>query len=118
MKVWPIIRRNIDRHGRCALVTVVATQGSAPRDAGAWMVVTAEGYPGSMLDFAYLPDGSPLIGHVVGSAQDARITALDRVWRQISYHPHNGGGGPAWNPTKHGLHTSLGVLLSWLFNAK
>ena len=57
-------------------------------------------------------------GRVVGSAQDQRITALDRVWRQISDHPHNGGGGPAWNPTKHGFHTYLGELLSWLFNAK
>ena len=82
------------------------------------LVPLPEGYPGSMLDFAYLPDGSPLIGRVVGSPQDPRITALDRVWRQISYHPHNGGGGPAWNPTKHGLHTYLGELLSWLFNAK
>ena len=33
---------------RVAVVTVSSTQGSAPRDAGARMVVTAEGYRGSI----------------------------------------------------------------------
>lgn len=80
------------------------------------LVTIPSGYPGQMLDWAYLPENSPLIGRVKGSPQDPRVTALGKVWRQISYHPHNGGGGPPWNPTVHGIHTYLGELLSWLRN--
>jgi hypothetical protein len=75
------------------------------------------GYPGGMIDGAHLPVGSPLIGRVVGNPQ-GQITVLDQSWLLISYHPHNGGGAPAWNPTKHGFHTYYGELLSWLHNAK
>lgn len=82
------------------------------------LVPVPGGYPGQMLDGAYLPENSPLIGHVEGSPQDHRITALERQWRQISYHPHNGGGGPKWNPTVHGFHTYAGELLSWLHKTK
>lgn len=71
-------------------------------------------YPGQFLDYAYLPEGSPFIGRVLGSPQEPRISALGKSWQQISYHPHNGGGGPAWNPGLHGFHTYLGELLSWL----
>jgi hypothetical protein len=74
------------------------------------------GYPGQMLDGAYLPVGSPLIGKVKGSPQ-GQITALGRTWRLISYHPHNGGGGSAWNPSIHGFHTYVGEILSWLYDA-
>jgi hypothetical protein len=73
-------------------------------------------YPGEMIDWAYLPDDSPLIGRVKGSPQDHRIIALGRTWRRISYHPHNGGGGPAWNPALYGFHTYAGELLSWLYD--
>jgi hypothetical protein len=73
-------------------------------------------YPGQMIDWAYLPEGSPLVGRVKGSPQEHRLSALGRVWRQISYHPHNGGGGPKWNPTVHGFHTYLGEVISWLRN--
>lgn len=76
------------------------------------------GYPGQMIDLAYLPDDSPLFGKVKGEAQDPRIVALGRTWRQVSYHPHNGGGAPAWNPTIHGFHTYLGEVISWLSNQK
>lgn len=74
------------------------------------------GYPGQLIDWAYLPENSPLIGRVKGSPQDHRLTALGQVFRQISYHPHNGGGGPPWNPAVHGFHTYLGELYSWLRN--
>lgn len=87
--------------------------GAAPTDV---LVPVPGGYPGQMLDYAYLPEGSPLIGRVKGSPQEPRVTALGRVWQQISYHPHNGGGGPAWNPTVHGFHTYLGEVVSWLRN--
>jgi hypothetical protein len=81
------------------------------------LVLIPGGYPGQMLDEAYLPEGSPLIGKVKGSAQPRQIAAVGRTWRQISYHPHNGGGGAPWNPTIHGFHTYVGELLSWLYDA-
>lgn len=81
------------------------------------LVLIPSGYPGGMIDGAHLPVGSPLIGRVAGQAQ-GQITALDQAWQLISYHPHNGGGAPAWNPMKHGFHTYYGELLSWLCNAK
>ena len=74
------------------------------------------GYPGQMIDWAYLPENSPLINKAKGQPQDHRITALGRVWRQISYHPHHGGGGPSWNPTVHGFHTYRGELVAWLYD--
>jgi hypothetical protein len=78
------------------------------------LVPIPSGYPGQAIDLAYLPDNSPLIGQIPGRPQDQRVTALGMTWRQISYHPHNGGGAPAWNPVVHGFHTYLGELLSWL----
>ena len=81
------------------------------------LVLVPSGYPGQMLDGAYLPEGSPLIGRVKGAAQDPRVEALGRRWQLISYHPHNGGGGSPWNPGVHGLHTYIGEILSWLYDA-
>jgi hypothetical protein len=80
------------------------------------LVVIPGSYPGQMLDGAYLPEGSPLIGRVKGSPQNP-LTVLGRTWRLISYHPHNGGGAVAWNPAMHGFHTYVGELLSWLYDA-
>ena len=48
MNVWGHILEALQRHGACALVSVTATQGSSPRDAGARMVVTPEGYHGTI----------------------------------------------------------------------
>lgn len=48
MKVWAHILAAVEAHGRCALVSVVKTEGSAPRDAGARMVVTPEGFHGTI----------------------------------------------------------------------
>jgi hypothetical protein len=80
------------------------------------LVLIPGSYPGQMLDEAYLPQGSPLVGKVKGQPQ-GQLSALDRTWIKISYHPHNGGGGPAWNPAVHGFHTYVGELLSWLYDA-
>lgn len=81
------------------------------------LVPIPSGYPNE-IDWAYLPLNSPLIGRVEGSPQDHRIEALGTTWRQISYHPHRGGGGPAFNPTKHGFHTYISEVLSWLHQVK
>lgn len=89
------------------------TLGGAPATTDV-LVPVPQAYPGQFIDYGYLPVGSPFIGKVQGAAQDPRISALGTVWQQISYHPHTGGGGPAWNPGLHGFHTYLGELLSWL----
>lgn len=48
MRVWQQILNAVERHGRCALVTVAAAKGSVPREEGAAMVVTPEGYHGTI----------------------------------------------------------------------
>jgi hypothetical protein len=82
------------------------------------LVPVPAGYPGQFIDWAYLPEGSPLIGRVAGSPQSRVIRADGRTWRQVSYHPHNGGGGASWDPTVHGFHTYAGELIAWLYNAR
>jgi hypothetical protein len=82
------------------------------------LVPIPSAYPGVMLDGAYLPSGSPLLGRVEGSPQGQTIRALGRTWQLVSYHPHNGGGGPAWNKDRHGLHTYYTEILSWIQRAR
>src|SRR5919199_6671761 len=43
MRVWETIGTFLDGHGRAALVTVVETRGSTPREPGARMVVRPDG---------------------------------------------------------------------------
>lgn len=43
MRVWACLQESLDRHGCAAMVTVVATKGSAPREAGARLVVNPDG---------------------------------------------------------------------------
>ena len=40
---WSAVRDLLERHGRCAMVSVLALQGSAPREVGARMVVAPDG---------------------------------------------------------------------------
>lgn len=77
------------------------------------LVLIPGAYPGQMIDGAYLPQGSPLLGKVKGQVQGA-ISAHNRTWQLVSYHPHTNGIGPAWDPTKHGFHTYIGEIMSWL----
>lgn len=72
------------------------------------------GYP-APIDLAGLPEGSPLLPHVKGGGNVQRVVTADgRRWVLVSYHPHSNGGGPPWDPTRHGFHTYAGELLSWL----
>ena len=41
--VWPRVLEGLDVHGRVAMVTVAATRGSAPREAGARLIVHPDG---------------------------------------------------------------------------
>ena len=43
MRVWSAVAEMVARHGTCALVTVASVRGSAPREAGARMVVGPDG---------------------------------------------------------------------------
>ncbi len=78
------------------------------------LVPVPTGYPGQHLDGAFIPDGSPLIGRVVGKAAGATLSVDNRTWRLMSYHPHTGGGFPEWNPNFHGFHTYIDALIAWL----
>ena len=75
MKPWAIIAEALDRHGRCALVTVAAVQGSAPREAGARMVVMPDGgfhgtIGGGALEWQALADARLLLAE---AAPEARL---------------------------------------------
>ena len=87
-----------------------STLGVASSDV---LVLVPGGYAQSMLDGACLPHGSPLIGAVKGQPSNPFV-ADGRSWVPISYHPYNGGGAPGWDPTRHGFHTYLDELVSWL----
>ena len=81
------------------------------------LVTVPGGYPGQPLDGAHLPEGSPLLGRVAGSPQGVIVADDGRRWQLVSYHPHNGGGGPPWNKDRHGFHTYLDELLCWIHRA-
>ncbi|MFO1123092.1 MAG: xanthine dehydrogenase accessory protein XdhC [Hyphomicrobiales bacterium] len=76
MTIWGQLRDAIGRHGAGALVTVVATRGSAPRDAGAAMVVTPEGYHGTI-------GGGALEWRAIAAAQ--AMLGKGRVSRRTSH---------------------------------
>lgn len=101
----------------CVIYHGLRTRPGYPVESSDVLVPVPSGYPGSEIDWAYLPENSPLIGKVKGSPQEPRVSAAGILWRQISYHPHRNGGAPAWNPARHGFHTYLGELLSWLYAA-
>lgn len=79
------------------------------------IVPVPPGYPGSPIDLAGLPLGSPFLGRVKGGNNNqGQILAAGHQWQFASYHPHNGGGGPPWNQLKHGFHTYVDHLIAWL----
>ncbi len=48
MKVWTHIAKTLEAHGTCAMISVVKVEGSAPREAGARIVVTPLGFHGTI----------------------------------------------------------------------
>ena len=76
--VWPRVARVLDAHGICALITVAEVRGSAPREAGARMVVG----PGDT-GFSGTIGGGELEWRVLDAArrslaEGARSASLDR----------------------------------------
>ena len=66
MRPWATIADALKQHGRCAMVTVAGTQGSAPREAGARMVVMPDGgfrgtIGGGALEWRALADARTLL---------------------------------------------------------
>ena len=66
MKVWTTIVRALEAHGTCAMVSVVKAEGSVPREEGARLVVTPEGFRGTIgggtLEWKALAEAQRLIG--------------------------------------------------------
>jgi xanthine dehydrogenase accessory factor len=66
MKVWGLIARSLERHGSAAMVSVVKAEGSVPREEGARMVVTPEGFHGTIgggtLEWKALAEAQRLLG--------------------------------------------------------
>jgi len=62
MKVWSHIVKTLEAHGTCAMISVVKVEGSAPREAGARIVVTPRGFHGTI-------GGGTLEWHAIAKAQ-------------------------------------------------
>lgn len=66
MKVWSLIARTLEQQGSCVLVSVVRAEGSVPREVGARMVVTPQGFHGSIgggtLEWKALAEAQRLLG--------------------------------------------------------
>jgi xanthine dehydrogenase accessory factor len=76
MTVWREIAGLLRRHGRCAMITVVEVQGSAPREAGARLFVVEDGgYRGTI-------GGGALEWHAIATAQ--RAIARQQTRPQLS----------------------------------
>jgi xanthine dehydrogenase accessory factor len=75
MKTWAIILKTLEMQGNCALVSVIGTQGSVPREAGARMIVTPEGYHGTIgggtLEWRAIATAQAMLGR----GEAARITS-------------------------------------------
>ena len=62
MNHWAKIINVVEAQGTCALVTITNAEGSTPREEGAWMIVTLNGYHGSI-------GGGTLEWHAMAEAQ-------------------------------------------------
>lgn len=79
------------------------------------VVPVPNGHPASPIDLAGLPVGSPFLSKVRGGQNNqGGVSADGRDWQLASYHPHNGGGGPPYDPLRHGFHTYVDHLIAWV----
>lgn len=76
MNRWSTLSKAVTRHGACALVTVVSTKGSVPRGTDSWMIVTPEGFHGSI-------GGGTLEWKAMAEAQ--AMLARHEVKRSVDY---------------------------------
>lgn len=79
------------------------------------VVPVPSGFPGGAIDLAGLPVGSPFLALVKGGGSNQGQAVIEGVtWQLASYHPHNNGGGPPWDQSRHGFHTYVDHLIAWL----
>lgn len=66
MKLWGLIARALEAEGSCALVSVTRAEGSVPREEGARMVITRDGFHGTIgggtLEWKALAEAQRLLG--------------------------------------------------------
>ena len=66
MKVWPLIARALESQGTCAMVSVIKAEGSVPREEGARMIVSPQGFHGTIgggtLEWKALAQAQALLG--------------------------------------------------------
>ncbi len=62
MNYWQKIIAAVEDQGTCVLITITNAEGSTPREQGAWMVVTLQGFHGSI-------GGGTLEWHAMAEAQ-------------------------------------------------
>ena len=66
MSVWTLIARTLEAQGTCAMVSVTRAEGSVPREEGARMVVTRDGFHGTIgggtLEWKALAEAQRLLG--------------------------------------------------------
>ena len=79
------------------------------------IVPVPDPYPPGVIDLAGLPAGSPILPRLRGGGNNqGAIQAAGQTWQLASYHPHNNGGGPPFDPQLHGFHTYFAEVVSWL----
>ena len=84
MRIWPVIADALATEKRCALVTVAAIDGSAPREAGARMIVLpGGGFHGTI-------GGGTLEWRALAEAQKALEGAPQARWIRQSLGPELG----------------------------
>ena len=81
MRVWARLRDALDRHGKAVMVTVVSTRGSAPREAGARLVVHPDGaftgtIGGGTLEWRALALAQAALANPLANRADFRKFAL------------------------------------------
>ena len=107
MRFWSTIADAITRKGACASVTVAQVKGSAPREAGARMVVLGDG------SFHGTIGGGTLEWHAIARAQRALIeTACSAVLTRHALGPDLGQccGGSVRLLTETFSHQALGLV--------
>ena len=89
MKVWATIAKTLEAHDSCAMVSIVEVEGSAPREVGARLLVTPQGYHGTIGGGAlewqvYDKTGKP-------TAERGKMDGVP-VWSLIAVFARPGGG--------------------------
>jgi xanthine dehydrogenase accessory factor len=79
--VWEQVLKALDRHGRAAMVTLAATRGSSPREAGARMIVNPDGtftgtIGGGTLEWKAIAMAQAALGNPAAPKAEARGFAL------------------------------------------